>query len=271
MRRIIIAVLTLVAGVGIASLSSPIVSAQSGAWGTIRGRIVWAGKALPAPQAIAAVKTHMDGRACTMDGKVDVKDETYVVNPANKGLRWTFVWLAHEDTKNKGPLPTHPDLKEIKTKEVAIDQPLCAFVPHALAMREGQTLLAKNSAKIPHSFKWIGGQGTANAGGNITVQAQSSVPIKGLVADKQLVQIECAFHPWMKAALLVFNHPYYTLTDDNGAFEMKNAPAGTYRLMVRHATGIYRGGAAGRAGQLVNIKPGGTVDLGNLEFAPPVD
>src|SRR5262249_5226252 len=155
MRRMLIVLLTLAAGASTLLVGGPVVSAQSSAWGTIRGRVVWAGKNLPVPQSIAAVKTHMDGRACTMDGKVDVKDETYVVNPANKGLRWTFVWLAHEDPKNTGPLPMHPDLKEIKIKEVEIDQPLCAFVPHALAMREGQTLLAKNSAKIPHSFKWI--------------------------------------------------------------------------------------------------------------------
>jgi hypothetical protein len=244
-------------------------AAQGGAWGTVKGRIVWGGPEVPTQQPIAAVKAHMDAKECTMDGAIVVKDEMYVVSPVNKGLRWVFVWLAHEDATKKEPLPIHPDLKAIKVKEVEIDQPACAFVPHALAMRQGQTLVAKNSAKINHSIKWTGNGMTANAGGNVVIAAGGTFPITGLVADKQPIQIACAFHPWMSGSVLVFNHPYYAVTDADGGFELRSAPAGTYRLMVRHGSGIYRGGAAGRNGQIITIKAGAASDLGNLDFPPP--
>jgi hypothetical protein len=240
MKCPIAAVLGLVAIV-VSAINRP-AAAQDGQWGSVKGRIIWGGKDLPIQQPIAAVKNHMDAKACTMDGKVVVKDEMYVVNPANKGLRWTFVWLTREDLKSKAPLPIHPDLRAIKVKEVEMDQPLCAFAPHALAMREGQTLVAKNSAKISHSFKWTGKQSS----GNVTIPAGGSLPIKDLVADKQPIQIECALHLWMKGAVLVFDHPYFAVSDADGGFALNNAPAGTYRLMVRHSSGIFRGGAAGR-------------------------
>jgi hypothetical protein len=244
--------------------------AQDGKWGNIKGRITWGGKDLPVRQPIAAVKNHQDEKACTLDGKVVLKDELYVVNPKNKGLQWTFVWLAHEDVKNKTPLPMHPDLAALKVKEVVMDQPTCAFAPYALALREGQTLVAKNSAKISHSFKWAGSPDT-NPGGNRVIPAGDSYAVKDLKVDRNVIQIDCAFHPWMKGAVLVFNHPYYAVTDADGGFEMKNAPAGTYRLIVRHSSGIFRGGAAGKSGQLITVKAGSTLDLGDLEFPPPAN
>src|SRR5207253_9910913 len=109
-----------------------------------------------------------------------VVDERWVVNPKNKGLRWTFVWLANEDVTSKQPLPVHPSLKALKSDKVIMDQPLCAFAPHAIGMREGQVLVAKNSAPIAHNFKWTGNQTTANAGGNVLIASGNSIDIKGL-------------------------------------------------------------------------------------------
>jgi hypothetical protein len=243
-------------------------SAQGLQWGTVKGRIIWGGKELPKQMPIAAVATNQDRADCMKDGNV-VLDERYVVNEKNKGLRWAFVWLTNEDLKK--PVPIHPDLKALTVKEVVIDQPLCAFVPHAVALREGQTLVAKNSARINHNLKWTGNQENANAGGNVVIPAGQSLAIKGLVADKQPIQIECSIHPWMKGWALVFNHPYYAVTNPDGAFEFNNAPAGNYRLMVRHGTGGFLGGAAGRKGRAINIKPGMTTDLGSLEYPPPAN
>jgi len=73
----------------------------------------------------------------------------------------------------------------------------------------------------------------------------------------------------MKGSILVFNHPYCSVTDADGAFEFTNAPEGRYRLMVRHGTAGWRGGVEGRNGQVINIKSAETIDVGNLEFPPP--
>jgi hypothetical protein len=245
------------------------VDAQGNQWGNIKGRITWGGKDIPKQQPIAAVNTSPDKAACHKDGNV-VVDEKWVVNPKNKGLRWTFVWLANEDVKNKD-LPIHPSLKAPKADKVVMDQPLCAFAPHAIVLREGQVLVAKNSAAVSHNFKWTGNPTTANAGNNVLIAPGNAFDIKGLVADRLPIKIECNIHPWMNGWVRVFDHPYYALTDADGAFEFKDAPAGTYRLIVWHGSGGWLGGAAGKNGKVINIKAGGTLDLGSLDYPPPAD
>jgi hypothetical protein len=245
-----------------------LVQAGGGQWGDVKGKILWGGKDVPEQKPIPAVKGNIDEKACTMGGKHVLKDEKWVVNPKNKGLRWTFVWLTHEDVKNKEPLPTHPDLKAFKVKKIEMDQPMCMFIPHAMALREGQVLVARNSAAVAHSFKYAGNP-TVNPGNNVLIQPGGAVDIKDLVADRLPVKIECTIHTWMNGWVGVFNHPYYAVTDADGTFEFKNAPAGKYRLMVWHGSGGWLGGAAGNKGRVINIKAGDTLDVGSLDYPPP--
>jgi hypothetical protein len=261
-------------GLGLAALTVAILGlsysadAQGNQWGNVKGRIIWGGKDIPKQLPITAVAASPDKAACLKDGHV-VVDEKWVVNAKNTGLRWTFVWLANEDVKSKAPLPIHPALKAPKDNKVVMDQPMCAFAPHAVALREGQVLVAKNSAGIAHNFKWTGNPSTPNAGNNVLIAAGNAIDIKGLVADRLPVKIECNIHPWMNGWVRIYNHPYYAVTDADGAFEFKDAPAGKYRLIVWHGSGGWRGGAAGRNGQVINIKAGETHDLGNLDYPPP--
>ena len=230
-------------------------------WSDLKGRIIWGDKNIPGRKPIDAIKTHQDKNHCLSKGAV--LDEEWVVNAKNKGLKWTFVWL---QAKDKSPLPIHPDLNNIKQKQVVMDQPCCMFVPHALGMRQGQILLAKNSAPIPHNFKYTTGDGT---GGNPLLPPKGSFAIKGLEADPFPVIVNCGIHPWMKAWIRVFDHPYFAVTDENGAFAIPKAPAGNYQLMIWHGSGGWSGGAAGRNGQPIVIKGGGETDLGNLEYKKP--
>src|SRR6516225_474795 len=118
-------------------------------WGTVKGQVVWGGGELPPRKD---VKVEKDQEHCLSKGPIP--DESWVVNSQNKGVRWAFVWLAPEPGQPK--LSIHPDLKTIKQGEVVIDQPCCRFEPHALALREGQELVFKNSAPIAHNVNWTG-------------------------------------------------------------------------------------------------------------------
>jgi hypothetical protein len=237
------------------------VSAQGGEWGTIKGRITWSGAKIP-PQAVLTLPDNNQGvPACIKanNGKLP-PDETWIVNKDNKGIKNTFVWLADVDKK---PLPLHPNLQALKVKQIEIDQPACHFVPHALALREGQILLVKNSANFQHNFKYAGSPSTTNSG-NFIVPAGGQVPVK-LETDRLPIKIECTIHPWMNGWARVFNHPYFAVTDENGNFEIKDAPAGNYRLMIWHGSAGWKGGANGRNGDPVQIKAGAAADLGNIE------
>lgn len=248
------------------SLSNQAVQAPA-PWGTVKGKIIWGADKVPAAGTIALPADNPATAECVKANKgVPPPDEKWIVNPKNKGIKNTFVWLADfDDPRSKKPLPTHASLKEIKVKEIVIDQPACHFIPHAIALREGQVLVVKNSAPFQHNFKWTG-HPDSNPGGNVLLPAAAMKNIDNLVADRFPVQIECNIHPWMRGWLRVYSHPYYAVTDDNGAFEFKNAPAGQYRIMVWHGSAGWRGGVKGAKGDPIQIPADGTLDLGELKF-----
>src|SRR5439155_3179961 len=157
--------------------------ADDNGWGTVKGAITWGGDKAPERMPLD-LKANPDKAACLKEGPI--LDETWVVNPKNKGLRYSFVWLTPKDKEAK--LPIHPDLKEIKIKKIVIDQPCCMFVPHAVGLREGQTLVAKNSATISHNYKWSG-HPDVNPGGNVLLPRNTEKVIDDLKADRLPVSI----------------------------------------------------------------------------------
>ena len=108
-----------------------------------------------------------------------------------------------------------------------------------------------------------------NPGGNVLLPPNTEKEIDDLKADRFPVSVECNIHPWMNGWVRVFNHPYFAVTDENGGFEFKDAPAGNWQLMIWHGSGGWLGGAKGKNGQPITIKAGGTTDLGSLVYVPP--
>jgi hypothetical protein len=245
-------------------VNNPLARAQGPAdWGTIKGQVVWGGDAVPDRKEIAGVNANQDKAHCLSKGPL--LSEDWVINKKNKGIRYTFVWLAPAAIGKN--LPIHPKLKAVPDKKEEIDQPCCQFKPHATAIREGQELVAKNSAPVAHNVKWAGNP-LKNPGNNVILPPGGSVTIKDLKADRFPIMVNCNIHPWMNARVGVFNHPYFAVTDEDGNFEIKDAPAGNFRLMVWHESAGWRGGAAGRNGQQITIKGGEVTDLGKLDLKP---
>jgi hypothetical protein len=266
MKRTLAGLLSLI---GLLPFLGAALAQGDGDWGTIKGRVIWGGDKIPPQLEIKLPPENQETAKCIQANKNKLPpDETWVVNKDNKGLKNTFVWLVDfNNPKAKTPVPTHPSLKDAKDKQVEIDQPACHFIPYALALRESQTLLVKNSAAFTHNFKWTGNPLTIN-NGNVLLPPGASHPVT-LEADRLPVLVECNIHPWMKGYIRVFNHPYFAVTDENGAFEFKNAPAGKYRLMVWHGSGGWKGGAAGNMGEPVDIKKADVTDLGAIAYPPP--
>ncbi len=228
-------------------------------WGTIKGRVTWGGSGAPPERKALAV--NKDQEHCLANGPL--LSEEWVVNKENLGVRWAFVWLAAEPGRK---LAIHPALQAVPGKPAVLDQPHCQFVPHALALRQGQELLARNSSAITHNLNWAGG--LKNPGDNQIMPPNSTLPIKGLKADRFPIAIKCNIHPWMSAWVRVFDHPYFAVTDADGRFEIKDAPAGRQRLIVWQESVGWRGGPAGRAGTPITVEPGKVTDLGKLDIAP---
>jgi hypothetical protein len=242
------------------------VSAEEG-WGTIKGQVVWAGD-VPAPKNKDVTA---DQKHCL--GKGPIPDEEFVINKDNKGVRWVFVWLMPVPPAAGGakpePLPIHPALKEIKEKEAVLDQPCCKFEPHALALRQGQTLVIKNSAPVNHNSNLQGG--STNPSFNPLIPAGGEFVVKDLVASTSVIPVSCNIHPWMSAKIRVFDHPYFAITDADGKFDIKDAPAGDFRLIIWHEGVGWVSKSPKLGGDPVTIKKDGVTDLGKMEMKPPKD
>jgi hypothetical protein len=259
--RACLTVWSLLLGLGLFLGAGAMAADDASDWGTVKGQVVFGGPAVPEPPVIAAIATHQDSKHCLENGPI--QSEEWVVNKSNLGVRWTFVWL--EPEKGAAALKVHPSLQPIKDKEVVIDQPCCKFEPHALALREGQDLVAKNSSPVAHNVNWTG-HPLKNPGGNVIIPARQAQTILNLKADRFPVMVKCNIHPWMGAFVRVFDHPYFAVTDADGQFTIKQAPAGKYRLVFWHeATGW---GPGEREGLAVTIDAKKETDLGKVKLMP---
>ncbi len=223
-------------------------------WGTVKGRVTWGGKAPPPVEKIEVTK---DQEHCLSKG--DLFKEEFVVGK-NGGVKNVFVWLQNVNQNPKKPmiaLPIHPSLAKPKVKEVIIDQPCCKFEPRCVALREGQILIGKNSSPIAHNMKWSG-EPDVNDGDNKLIPAGAKIAID-LKASLKPVIVECNIHPWMRGWVRVFNHPYFAVTDADGKFEMKHAPAGKYNLVMWHeGVGWVNGG---KTGKTIDIPTDKTIEV----------
>ena len=53
-----------------------------------------------------------------------------------------------------------------------------------------------------------------------------------LVAERRPIAVACDIHSWMKAWIMVFDHPFFAVTGPDGSFEIKGVPAGEQHLVV---------------------------------------
>jgi hypothetical protein len=153
-----------------------------------------------------------------------VTEETVIVGDKGE-LKNVVVSLKKDDDKD---MPGEPS----KTP-VVLDQQACMYEPHVVAMMVGQPLIIKNSDPFLHNVdstatnpenKFNVGMPTANKG--IKIDPQPKVP--------EIFRVKCDVHPWMSAWIAVFDHPYFSVTGDDGTFDIKGLPDGTYTLQAWH-------------------------------------
>ncbi|MHB1422035.1 MAG: hypothetical protein ACYC3I_02325 [Gemmataceae bacterium] len=241
-------------------------AAESDGWGTIKGQVVWDGPDVPKRTPID-LGNNPDKAACLKNGPL--LDDKLVVNPKNRGVRWCVVYLMSEKGFDKD-IPIHPKLKELQTKTVEIDQPCCQFEPHMLAIREGQTLIFKNSAAFSHNVNLQGGAKGPSI--NPLIPPGGKVKVEDIVARYIPMEVRCNIHGWMSGRIAVLKNPYFAVTDTDGNFEIKDAPVGDFRLVIWHENGWVVGdGRPSKNGKKIAIKKGETTDLGKIPMQPPKD
>jgi hypothetical protein len=237
-------------------------------WGDVRGQVVFDGDKIPENPK---VEVTADRKHCLSKGPI-LKDKL-VIDSKTKGVRWVIAYLAPVKDFRKmkaGDVPIHPSLRKVP-KELVVKAPCCKFEPRVLVMREGTTLVFKNDKKTPVAHN-IFPQGEGVPAISRLIPLDGTQTFMGIKARPFPASFSCTIHPWMEGWLFTTHHPYAAVTDEQGRFVIKDAPAGRWRLVLwQEESGFYPFRNKNDVGVIVEIKPGKTTDVGKVKFVEPKD
>ncbi len=131
-----------------------------------------------------------------------------------------------------------------------LDQRKCAYEPYAVAARAGTSLEVRNSDPVMHNVRAVAG---AQSVFNVAMPLEGMTLRKPLPAAPGTVHVRCDVHPWMRAVVRTFDHPFFTTTDGQGRFRLE-VPAGTHTVVLWHSR-------LPEASKPVTVKAGETVRL----------
>ena len=224
--------------------------------GTIKGKLVWGGGAIPAPKVEAAAANSKDA---VCKAKPIVSKEI-TVDPATKGMGDAFAYLVNPT----GDYSAAEKALLAKTPEVVIDQINCEYVPYASVVHKDQKLIFKSCDPVGHNVDF---KPFANGAINPMLPPNGKVAYKITKGEKRPAKAICSIHPWMAGYVLITDHPFAAVTKADGSFEITGVPAGKQQLIVwQSSKGYVTEGAA--KGMTVTVPADGIADVGEIKFVP---
>lgn len=228
-------------------------TASAAEWGSVTGRFVFDG---PAPKpTVQRKKGDPNVKDPNVCAATDHLNNDLVINSDNKGIQNIFMYMRRAKD-------VHPDLKESKEKTVVFDQKGCTFKPHALIVRTDQKVIVKSDDPVAHNTHTFPIKNQA-VNFILAPNDREGKEVANPIPEILPMQVKCDIHPWMTAYWFVVDHPYAIVSDADGKFTIENLPAGKNDFRIWHE----------KAGYLdrkfsVNVKPGETIDLGEIKFKP---
>jgi plastocyanin len=115
----------------------------------------------------------------------------------------------------------------IETPRAIMDQRNETFVPHVLAIPTGTTVDFPNSDRIYHNVFSLSKTEPFDLGRYAMGRS------KQVRFDRAgIVRVFCEIHSHMSAFILVFNHPFFAMTDSEGRYRIDNVPPGNYAVIA---------------------------------------
>jgi plastocyanin len=230
-----------IAAVAASSFVAVVLAASAPATaGAIAGKVTFDGTP-PAPRPITITK---DEAVC---GRTPLFDESLVVGPGG-GVKNTLVRIV--DAGDAPPLPA-------PTPNATIDQNGCRFVPRVRIVPAGAPVDIVNSDGILHNIRtWSKDNPSFNR-----AQPKFKKVLTETFHKPEIFRIACDVHSWMKGWVVVAANAYNVLSDETGAFELKDVPAGTYTVEFWHE-------ALGSQTRKVTVPATGTASV-DLAFKAP--
>lgn len=147
--------------------------------------------------------------------------------------------------------------KPFEFTETKLEANVCQFVPFVSVMRELHLLTVTNLDPVSHDlqiyerdrehvFIMFHRPALTKSGTSDTIH---------FTGNRRSVTMQCGMHAYMQGHGLAVDNPYYAVTGSEGAFTIKDLPAGTYRIKAWHPT-------LGEKEQDVTVAANGTSVLG---------
>jgi plastocyanin len=185
--------------------------------GTITGTVTIEGAAVKNE----AIRMNADP-VCVREAPGAQSQETFVVGSDGKTLGNVFVYVKDGLGNYVYDPPSGP---------VALDQRGCRYRPHVFAVRVNQPVEIINSDPTLHNI---------HATPKSNQEFNTGQPIQGMKMEhvftepEVMVPFKCDVHSWMNAYVAVMEHPFYAVTTEDGKFELKGLPPGTYTVEAWH-------------------------------------
>jgi plastocyanin len=132
-------------------------------------------------------------------------------------LRHVVVFL-----KNAPTLTLEPKVVEIRQRDEN-------FIPRVVAVPIGSEVRFPNDDPIYHNVFSLSRAQTFNLGRFPRGQSKAV-----RLTKPGVVKVFCEIHSHMTATIMVFNHPWFTMVDEDGRFELANVPPGQREITAWH-------------------------------------
>jgi plastocyanin len=212
--------------VGIAALCAAAATSVSAA--TLKGNVRYAGARVEKKMFPVTIDQYLCGKE---------KEAGDLVLSSANGIRNVVVSLHGVPADSKAPTPIAPP---------KMDQKQCVFVPRVVIVPVGGTVEFLNSDRLLHNVR---GSGKENPPFNRAQPHARTIAIG--FKSPEVLRVDCDLHSWMRGWIVVAEHPFYAVTNEEGEFVFENIPPGKYKLQAWQEV-------LGRANQEVTVAGEGT-------------
>jgi plastocyanin len=120
---------------------------------------------------------------------------------------------------------------ETPADAVTLDQRGCKYVPRVLGIQAGQPLKIVNSDQTNHNIHPLPRVNREFDDSQLAGQGPITRKFKH---PEAIFPVKCNTHTWMRAHIAVLAHPFFAISDSNGAFMIKGLPPGEYEIEAWH-------------------------------------
>ena len=185
--------------------------------------------------------------------------ESLVIDKDTKALANVVGWYNDDDPK------IHESYNEIKNGKVQLDNIKCRFEPNVAVLWTNQTLVIGNKDPFGHNSKV---DAFDNKSINPVIPPGQTVEATFPNAESLPMAVSCNIHRWMKAHIVVKDHPLVGVSSADGTLTINNIEAGKHEFRFWHNSGyisklkVNGSDAAWKKGKVeLEIPDGGTLEL----------